>query len=96
MSTKNPQPRDELVRAISNNLNTFSVPEHIEALFIDTAADLILGGVDRIRVEAALSRAWVRMQVAQRGAVATAELLRDFADRIERPALNSQKSTQPN
>jgi hypothetical protein len=96
MTTKSENdPRAEIVRLIAANKENFQA-EQVEALFVVTVEDLISGGVDQVRVYAAMVRAWVRLQVAMRGAGATAELLRDFADLLERPALNSQKSTRPN
>jgi hypothetical protein len=93
----NAETRAQLIRTISDNLSTFAEPEHIEALFHVTCDDLIAGGVDAIRVKAAMLRAFVRQQIAVRGAPATADLLRDFADLIERPSLhNSQNFTLPN
>ena len=89
-------PRTEIIRLIAANKDTLQAAHQVEALFTMTAEDLILGGVDRVRVEAAMLRGFVRMQIAQRGAGATAELLRDFADRVERPALDAQKSTPLN
>lgn len=84
------EPRAALIRTITENLSTFAAPESIEALFVVTCEDLIAAGIDPVRVQASMMRAFVRQQIAQRGAGATAELLRDFADRIERPSLNSQ------
>ncbi len=89
-------PRADIVEIIGKNLLTFATPEHTEALFHITCEDLIAGGVDEIRVRAAMLSAFVRQQVSERGAAATAELLRDFADLVERPALNSQKAARPN
>jgi hypothetical protein len=81
-------PRGEIVRRIAESRDEFQ-PEQCEALFHLTCEDLIAGGVDAIRVKAAMLRAFVRQQVTERGAGATAELLRDFADRVERPALEN-------
>jgi hypothetical protein len=81
-------PRSEIVRLIAANKDGFQ-PEQVEALFVVTVEDLISGGVEDVRVFAAMLRAWVRLQIALRGAPATAELLRDFADLTERPALES-------
>lgn len=88
-------PRAAIVRLIAANRDDFQA-EQVEALFHVTCEDLIAGGVDAIRVKAAMLRAFVRQQVAERGAGATAELLRDYADHVERPALNgtSQKKSE--
>lgn len=88
-------PRTEIVRLIAENREGLQA-EQVEALFVCTAEDLINGSIDPVRVFASMLRGWVRMQVAIRGAGATAELLRDFADHVERPALNppSQKKSE--
>jgi hypothetical protein len=88
-------PRAEIVRLIAQNREDLQA-EQVEALFVCTVEDLVAGGIDPVRVFASMLRGWVRLQVAMRGAGATAELLRDFADRVERPALNapSQKKSE--
>lgn len=81
-------PRAAIVRLIAENRDGLQA-EQIEALFVCTVEDLVVGGIDPVRVFASMLRGWVRLQVAIRGAAATAELLRDFADHVERPALES-------
>jgi hypothetical protein len=88
-------PRAECIRLIAVNVGDFQA-EQVEALFVVTVEDLLSGGVDQVRVDASMLRAWVRLQVARRGAGATAELLRDFADMVERPALSPQKNGKIN
>ena len=83
---------DAIRRLIGDNLAAFSEPEYIEALFHVTCEDLISGGVEDVRVQAALLRAFVRQRVAEHGAGATAELLRDFADLVERPSLETPQN----
>lgn len=85
--------RAEMVRLIAENREGFQA-EECEAIFIVQVEDLINGGVDPCRVFASMARGWIRMQMAIRGRVATAELLRDFADLTERPALEKHSSTK--
>lgn len=89
-------PRAELIRTIRENITDFEKPSYIEGLFVETASDLAMAGIDHIRIEASMLRAWVVMQMNYRNPVAVADLLRNFADLVERPVLNSQASQARN
>ena len=86
-------PREKYVRLIAEDRDGLQA-ERTEAVFVVTAEDFINGGIDPVIVFAAMMRGWVRMQMAIRGAGATAELLRDFADVVERPALENAPSSE--
>jgi hypothetical protein len=93
--TMTPKTRVEIVRIISENLETFGSHEHIEALFAVTVEDLIAGGVEPVRVMSAMIRAWTRLEEAEIGKVGVIEVLRNLADAHERHQATTHGSQLP-